>query len=142
MREVPSKRRRWVERWPYRHYNPHKNLVMLRVKPSAKSKPRNVELETSQGGRDKIWVYREKHFVYVLCINRDLNYVGLAEYNLRQQPEEQRAFGQDKDYLSVEPWSEAFFQHDYHLKQVLGPRMLDQSERAILRRMMQYLPDR
>jgi hypothetical protein len=140
MREIAGKKRRWRERWPSQHHNPHHNLVLVRVRPTPKAKMRNVELEISSGSRDEVSVYREGPYVYVLSINRPLNYVGLAEYDLRVEPTERRQSLGWGDYAALDPVADVFTQADHEIDSMLGRRGLDLSERTILKRLMQYLP--
>jgi hypothetical protein len=145
MRSIPPKRRFWRERWPAGHYNPHNNIVLRNVKVTPKAKPRDIELECSAGTRDSVDVYRDGRYVYVLAVNRGLGYVGLAEYDLKDEPTgtlglRESPSGGSLSYESLKPIGDVFLQVDHEIESVLGARGLDLSETTMVRRMMQYLP--
>jgi hypothetical protein len=64
-----------TERWPGGDYNPHQNIVV-------RYRRQRYELECKAGSSDSLYVCRDGARVYVLSVNRGLQYAGLAEYDL------------------------------------------------------------
>jgi hypothetical protein len=117
MREVKYSR---VSRWPSGHFNPHDNLIV-------RYRGRDYELECGAGSSDWVHVYRTKELVHVLSFNRGLGYVALAAYML------------ERAESPIRPMEELFFQADWQVAEVLGPRGVDLEPRTMRRRLEQYL---
>jgi hypothetical protein len=76
-----------------------------------------------------------------MALNQSLNYVGLAEYDLRGEPTERRQSLGWKDYVSLEPVGEVFTQTDHEIESILGPRGLTLPPSSIAMALRGHLPE-
>jgi hypothetical protein len=119
-----------VERWPAGHYNSHRNVIV-------RYRGKRFELESGFGSSDSVRVYREGSRIYVLSINRGLQYAGLAEYDLASDGATSCA---NNEPAALAPAAECFMDRDYDIVETFGKRGLDLSEVTIARRLTEYLP--
>ena len=104
--------------------------VVLEVEP--KGMDHAVRLIPGSGSRDSITVFQVDDYLYALSYSTRMDYVGLRAYLI--DPNEVR-YGEGE---AVEA-GEMFLQGDEQIKEVLGKRGLDLSERNMAKRMAEYI---
>ena len=147
---APSTRGKWVElsfsrgeATPQQSRGMYNDPIVLKVKPKGikKAKVRlkghvrtnvlgTIRVLPGSGSQDSIAVFQNDDYLYVLSYSTRMGYVGLRKYLITEPLGTQ--------YEAVES-GEMFLQDDESIREVLGKRGLDLSERNMVKRLSEYI---
>lgn len=91
------------------------------------------------GDSDNVYAYKEGNEVFVVSINHSMDYLGLEVFSLENMEKSKYDPSQKTFEMNSVEGGDMFFQDISHLREILGPRMLDLHPRNIAKRLSEYV---
>lgn len=129
MKRIYPYRYKEQEVWVSGHYTP--NIVICFNKAIKGVR----QLMTGVGRANDYDLFQEGDRIYLLSVNRTMDYVGLTMFDLAYASNN----WEDESKKRITADREIFFQEQEQYGEILGPRGLELTDRTILRRLLPYL---
>lgn len=90
------------------------------------------------GDSDDVYAYKEGNEIYVISINRPLDYLGMEVFSLENMEKSKFDPSQKTFEMNAVEQGNLFFQDTSHLHEILGPQTLDLHPRNIAKRLSDH----